>query len=90
MNCLCCGMPIPTDVPEERETMWHTACVKKFFGTQRLPDVDITEEVLEQLARESTNKGYTVPGVQRKLSLHLTGGEGSKAYLGELSYGVYP
>ena len=31
----------------------------------------ITEDVLEQLAIKNTNKGLTVPGVQKKLSLHL-------------------
>ena len=29
------------------------------------------KKTLELLATESTNKGYTVPGVQKKLSLHL-------------------
>lgn len=73
MKCLCCGKPIldSADV-YELETMWHSSCVKKFFGTKKFPDIDITEEILEKLAIESTNKGYTVPGVQKKLSLHLT------------------
>ena len=34
----------------------------------------MSEEILNQLAIDSTNKGYTVPGVQKKLSLHLTKG----------------
>jgi serine/threonine-protein kinase HipA len=36
-----------------------------------LPDIEVSEDVLEQLAIESTNKGLTVPGVQKKMSLHL-------------------
>ncbi|MEE0856840.1 MAG: HipA domain-containing protein [Ruminococcus sp.] len=36
-----------------------------------MPDIEVSEEVLEQLAIESTNKGLTVPGVQKKMSLHL-------------------
>lgn len=76
MKCLCCGKPIlDTADTQELSTMWHTSCVKKFFGTKKLPDIEITEEILEKLAIESTNKGYTVPGVQKKLSLHLTEGK---------------
>ena len=54
------------------ETQWHRTCVKKFFGTRVLPEMDITEKTLELIAAESTNKGFTVPGVQKKMSLHLT------------------
>ena len=39
-----------------------------------MPTLDISEETLKRLAEESTNKGFTVPGVQKKLSLHLTEG----------------
>jgi serine/threonine-protein kinase HipA len=49
--------------------------VKKFFATNKLPDIDISEETLSQIAAESTTKGLTVPGVQKKLSLHLTPGK---------------
>ena len=72
MNCLCCGKPIiETPTEQEKVTQWHNRCVKRFFGTKMLPDIDVSEEVLEQLAIESTNKGLTVPGVQKKMSLHL-------------------
>ena len=72
MNCLCCGKPIiETASEQEKATQWHNRCVKRFFGTKTLPDIDVSEEVLEQLAIESTNKGLTVPGVQKKMSLHL-------------------
>ena len=54
------------------ETQWHRTCVMKFFGTRVLPEMDITEKTLELIAAESTNKGFTVPGVQKKMSLHLT------------------
>ena len=46
--------------------------VKKFFQTDTLPILDITKEQLETLARETVNEGLTVPGVQKKLSLHLS------------------
>lgn len=67
MNCLCCGKPLPT--PDE--SGWHKACIKKFFGTKSLPSIEIDDETLNLLATETTNKGFTVPGVQKKLSLHL-------------------
>ena len=72
MNCLCCGKPIiETASEQEKAVGWHNRCVKRFFGTKTLPDIEVSEEVLEQLAIESTNKGLTVPGVQKKMSLHL-------------------
>ena len=72
MNCLCCGKPIIETASEQvKVTQWHNRCVKRFFGTKTLPDIEVSEEVLEQLAIESTNKGLTVPGVQKKMSLHL-------------------
>ena len=73
MICLCCGKPFSNSAStEELKSGWHNSCVKKFFGTKKFPNIEITEEILEKLAIESTNKGYTVPGVQKKLSLHLT------------------
>lgn len=75
MICLCCGKPIREDATAvEKETGWHSACVKRFFGTSKLPEIEIDDALLEQLAVESTNQGLTVPGVQKKLSLHLTTG----------------
>lgn len=67
MNCLCCGKPLRT--PDE--TGWHKACIKRFFGTTKLPEIEIDDKTLNLLASETTNKGFTVPGVQKKLSLHL-------------------
>ncbi len=67
MNCLCCGKPLRT--PDE--TGWHKSCIKRFFGTTKLPEIEIDDKTLNLLATETTNKGFTVPGVQKKLSLHL-------------------
>lgn len=73
MRCLCCGKELSaTATPYELSCSWHRACIKKFFGTKKLPDIDVSDSVLEQLATESIAKGYTVPGVQKKLSLHLS------------------
>ena len=69
MNCLCCGKPIKDN---NESSGWHKTCIKKFFTTTVIPEIEITDSVLEELAKESTNKGYTIPGVQKKLSLHLS------------------
>ncbi|MBR6270581.1 MAG: HipA domain-containing protein [Lachnospiraceae bacterium] len=67
MNCYCCGKPLrKTDI-----NGWHQACVKRFFGTNTIPHIEIDDHALEAIAKETTNKGITVPGVQKKLSLHL-------------------
>lgn len=68
MNCFCCGKPLRT----ENDNGWHKACVKRFFGTAHIPEIEIDEKTLESLAAQSTSKGLTVPGVQKKLSLHLS------------------
>ncbi len=47
-------------------------CDAKFFGSKEVPVVDITKETLDELARKSSNLGLTVPGVQKKLSLHFS------------------
>ena len=53
MNCLCCGKALKTNCSEpEQKNQWHNHCVKKFFGTEKLPTLEVTEEQLEQLANE--------------------------------------
>lgn len=65
--CLCCGKPLKGT----EKGGWHASCVKKFFSTGKLPRINIDSRTLEQLAKDSTGRGLTVPGVQKKLSLHL-------------------
>ncbi len=73
MRCLYCGKEIKTSAPaQEKLHCWHTACIKRFFGISEMPEIDISEDTLEELANETINKGLTVPGVQKKLSLHLS------------------
>ncbi len=67
MTCFCCGKPLG----KEDGTGWHKACVKRFFGTNAIPEIEMDDHTLEEIAKENTNKGITVPGVQKKLSLHL-------------------
>ena len=73
MKCLCCGKTITNNASgSEKEWCWHKRCVRNFFQTEELPALDITKEKLEVLANETVNEGLTVPGVQKKLSLHLS------------------
>ncbi len=44
---------------------------RRFFGTRALPEIRLDEETLRQITKENTENGYTVTGVQKKLSLHL-------------------
>ena len=80
-SCLCCGKVLRSD----SESGWHTSCISSFFGTKELPDIDVSQEALHRLALDSTNKGYTVPGVQKKMSLHLTE-DGEKPRLTLVNY----
>ncbi len=78
MKCLCCNKEIRDPNEYEQISGWHGRCVKRFFGLSRIPSIDISEEQLEELINSTVNKGLTVPGVQKKLSLHLEsdGGRG--------------
>lgn len=67
-RCLCCGKTLRTEAAHG----WHTSCIKRFFGTSKIPDIDVSKEVLNLIAIDNANKGLTVPGVQKKLSLHLS------------------
>lgn len=67
MNCLCCGKGLH----KANEVGWHKACIKRFFGTTKLPKIEIDETTLKLLVEDTVKKGFTVPGVQKKLSLHL-------------------
>ena len=67
MNCLCCGKSLK----RPSESGWHKNCIKRFFGTSVLPEIDISASSLELIASETVKRGLTVPGVQKKLSLHL-------------------
>lgn len=71
VNCLCCGK-ILDESKDDLKNQWHTKCCYKFFGTTIFPEINITKEQLEELASETVSKGFTVAGVQKKISLHLS------------------
>lgn len=54
---------------------YHSKCCKKFFGSATLPELNLNESILNELAKETVNKRISITGVQPKLSvdLHLTG-----------------
>ena len=78
MKCLCCGKELPAS---SVLTGWHAACIKRFFGTRELPEIHLNAGILQELASASVLKGYTVTGVQKKLSLHLTEGSAPRLTL---------
>ncbi len=72
MRCLCCGKLMQTEPALVAAAGWHSTCVKRFFGTSRLPAISVSAALLEQLALENTGSGIAVPGVQKKLSMQLS------------------
>ncbi|MCF0134146.1 MAG: HipA domain-containing protein [Blautia sp.] len=72
MKCLCCGKEIVKPSESEAACSWHAKCIKSFFGTAKIPQIELTEEQLLFLAKTTVRQGYTVQGVQKKMSLHLT------------------
>lgn len=67
-RCLCCGKELHAATANE----WHQSCIESFFGVNEFPEIDISNDILNKIAIDSTSKGFTVPGVQKKLSLHLS------------------
>ncbi len=72
MKCLNCGKTLNAN----NSSGWHKSCIKSFFNTNQLPVIDINEKTLELIVNDNINKGYTIPGVQKKLSLNLKQEEG--------------
>lgn len=65
--CLSCGKEL-----KDENKLWHDRCVAKVFGTKELPIIDLDAKSIEELARHRVDLSYTVPGVQKKLSLGLS------------------
>ena len=43
MNCLCCGKTLNNGGIDG----WHKKCIKKFFGTNEIPEIDINKNLIE-------------------------------------------
>ncbi len=65
--CLSCGKEL-----NDENKLWHDRCVAKVFGTKELPIIDLDEKSIEEFARHRVDLSYTVPGVQKKISLGLS------------------
>jgi serine/threonine-protein kinase HipA len=82
MRCLCCNKIISENASvDEIKWGWHKKCVRKFFGTATLPQIDLSETVLNEIVTRSISQGLTIPGVQKKMSLHLTPGKNARLTL---------
>ena len=46
-----------------------------------MPQIDLDEEKLQALAEKTASRGLTVPGVQKKISLHLSQEGGARLTL---------
>jgi len=73
MKCLCCGREIADPNAEEIKSGWHKRCVRTFSGTDVIPTIDLAAEGLPETAKQSVSGKSTVAGVQKKLSLHISG-----------------
>ncbi len=65
MKCLCCNKELDIS----KDNLWHKTCIKKFFGTEEFPEITLDEKDLKKLVDISINDGFTVQGVQKKISL---------------------
>ena len=70
MRCLCCGKNIRIDSSEyEKRVSWHKSCIRKFFGTDTIPEISLAGSSLDDITDRLVNGKKTIPGVQKKLSL---------------------
>ncbi len=63
-KCLCCNKEL-----EDNDILWHKSCIKKFFNTDTLPKIDLSN--YKYIYLNSENKNSIVTGVQKKLSLNI-------------------
>jgi serine/threonine-protein kinase HipA len=78
MKCLHCNKDIDINNKEEIKLMWHKKCIRSFFNSASLPTIDLSKETLTKLIVESINSGFSVTGVQKKISLGLSKGKNNK------------
>lgn len=72
-RCLYCYRPL-----DEGETDMHPACIRKFFGTKRMPAFDYSIAQMDELAAQIIRDRTSLTGVQPKLSLHIMEHEGRR------------
>ncbi len=67
-RCLCCYGEL-----KEGERDFHPGCARKMFGRSDPPQLPYVRKDVENLAKEVVRRRITVPGVQEKLSVELSG-----------------
>jgi serine/threonine-protein kinase HipA len=65
-RCLYCYQPLPGG-----EGDYHAACSKKFFGTEIPPRLALSNEKMQELAKDIVLRSVAITGVQPKLSLTI-------------------
>ena len=63
MKCLCCNKEL-----KEKDVLWHKKCIKSFFGTNQIPNINLSIE--KEIEKNLINK-KTITGVQEKFSYSL-------------------
>ncbi|MEA4889210.1 MAG: HipA domain-containing protein [Clostridiaceae bacterium] len=77
-----CGKVINDSLSDdEKKNGWHRKCIKSFFNTRVMPAIDVSKTQLVEMVKAAVNQGLTIPGVQKKLSLHLSGDEDARLTL---------
>ena len=66
MKCLICYKPL-----DKSEKDYHKKCLKKEFGLNQMPLIDIDETKLKNYAKNLIEANIAITGVQPKLSLWL-------------------
>lgn len=65
-RCLACHQPLVTGMRD-----YHPACSRSFYGTPDAPELPYDDRDIAALAVKLVQRGATVPGVQRKLSVDI-------------------
>ena len=65
-RCLYCYQPLSDSAGD-----FHAACSKKFFGTETPPQLALTNDKMQELAKDIVLRSVAVTGVQPKLSLTI-------------------
>lgn len=66
MNCLLCYTPL-----KSKEIDYHSTCLTKAFGSNKIPEIDLDENKLVTYATKIIAANKAITGVQPKLSLWL-------------------
>lgn len=65
-KCLCCYKELSPG-----EVDYHRSCIRRFFGTNEVPQMPFTHAGVRDLAKQVVRSQTTVTGVQSKLSLDI-------------------